>query len=212
MLHSQSMKSRLVRVLLASGLVWQALGARVQAEQLSETQIFEALTVRHTRSLVERPPQNQEDQNFVESLRHRGSRSLSLSDRDRDRVATIVKNQPAVDLEIYFDYDSAKITPQAVPQLSSLGRSLAEPQLKDAVILVAGHTDATGSNTYNQVLSQRRAESVKQFLISRFNLTAANLVTAGYGKQELKNVTDPFAAENRRVQIGNLNAKPEAHR
>jgi outer membrane protein OmpA-like peptidoglycan-associated protein len=207
------MTGKLARVLVAGGLIWSVLGMPVLAEQLSQQQIFEALAGKpktRSLSLSDRPAQSQEDLNFVESLRHRGNRSLSLA--DRDHVAAIVKERPAVDLEIYFDYNSAKITDQAVPQLTSLGRTLAAPEFKDSVILVGGHTDAKGSDPYNQALSERRAESVKRFLVEKFHLTAANLVTAGYGRQDPKNATDLFAAENRRVQIGNLNAQAQAQR
>jgi OmpA family len=72
--------------------------------------------------------------------------------------------------------------------------------------LVAGHTDAKGGTTYNQKLSEHRAEAVKRFLVRRFDIPEENLVTVGYGKQQLKNRDDPFAAENRRVQVVNLKA------
>jgi outer membrane protein OmpA-like peptidoglycan-associated protein len=142
---------------------------------------------------------------FVESLRHHGNRSLSSA--DRNHVAAIVRDRPAVDLEIYFDYNSARISAQAIPQLNSLGTTLAAPEFKESVILIGGHTDSKGSDSYNQVLSERRAESVKRYLVEKFHLAAGNLVTAGYGKQDPKNAADPYGAENRRVQIGNLNAQ-----
>src|SRR5450432_4217520 len=99
--HSESkITGKLAPALVAGGLIWSVLGMPVLAEQLSQQQIFEALTDKHkTRSLSlgDRPAQSQEDLNFVESLRHRSNRSLSLP--DRDHVAAIVKERPAVDLE-----------------------------------------------------------------------------------------------------------------
>jgi outer membrane protein OmpA-like peptidoglycan-associated protein len=78
--------------------------------------------------------------------------------------------------------------------------------------LISGYTDAKGGDEYNQHLSERRAEAVKRFLMQKFGLTSGTLVTAGYGKEQLKNTADPFAAENRRVQIANMEAKQQAER
>ena len=57
---------------------------------------------------------------------------------------------------------------------------------------------------YNQELSERRADSVKRYLVEKFDIPASNLVTAGYGSTHFKNANDPFAAENRRVAVTNM--------
>lgn len=89
----------------------------------------------------------------------------------------------------------------------TLGRALTNPDLKGSVFLVGGHTDGKGSDQYNQKLSEQRAAAVKRFLRQKFDIPDDTLVTAGYGKQQLKNSSYPFAAENRRVQIVNLEQK-----
>jgi hypothetical protein len=58
--------------------------------------------------------------------------------------------------------------------------------------------------TANQSLSERRAEAIKIFLAEQFKLSPDQLLAIGFGKSQLKNTTDPFAAENRRVQIVNI--------
>ena len=78
--------------------------------------------------------------------------------------------------------------------------------------MLGGHTDAKGGDPFNQRLSERRAETVKRFLVENYHIPAANLISAGYGKQGMKNPKDPFAAENRRVQISNLAERDEALR
>jgi outer membrane protein OmpA-like peptidoglycan-associated protein len=78
--------------------------------------------------------------------------------------------------------------------------------------MLGGHTDAKGSDEYNQTLSERRAETVKRFLMEKYHLPAANLVSAGYGKKGLKNAADPYAAENRRVEIVNMADRKQASR
>jgi outer membrane protein OmpA-like peptidoglycan-associated protein len=73
--------------------------------------------------------------------------------------------------------------------------------------VVAGHTDAVGSYGSNQELSERRTDAVKRYLVTNFQIPATSLVTVGYGKTKLKNESNPNAAENRRVQIVNMEEK-----
>ena len=72
------------------------------------------------------------------------------------------------------------------------------------MFLVAGHTDAKGSDVYNLDLSDRRAKSVQNFLIEQFDIDPKQLVAIGFGEEQLKNKEDPRAAENRRVQVVNM--------
>jgi outer membrane protein OmpA-like peptidoglycan-associated protein len=137
-------------------------------------------------------------------LRNRPTRSLTVA--ERDQISSIAKKRPNIDLEVNFDYNSDNIGSKAVPQVTAL-EALASPDLKGSTFILAGHTDAKGSDTYNQGLSERRAEAVKQFLAEKYGIDANNLVTVGYGKSQLKNPDGPFASENRRVQVINASDK-----
>ena len=114
------------------------------------------------------------------------------------------KQLPSVDLEVLFEFDSARMTPDAVEALTPLGRALSDPRLADGQFLIAGHTDGKGRASYNQELSQRRAEAVREFLIVNFKIDGSRLVAQGFGESRLKNPQQPRAAENRRVQVVNL--------
>ncbi|HEX4410935.1 MAG TPA: OmpA family protein [Xanthobacteraceae bacterium] len=205
---------RLASALIAGGLIWTATALPAAAQSLSSAQILKALAPPAppvTRSLSISPgaAPNAGDQTFIEGLRHHAN---SLNAEESDRVATLAKDRPKIDLEIYFEYNSAAISPKAEPQLKELGEALNDEALKNAVIVLGGHTDAKGSDQYNQGLSQRRSEAVKTYLMQKLRVSADNLTTAGYGKRDLKNRTDPFAAENRRVEIVNMSAKATASR
>jgi outer membrane protein OmpA-like peptidoglycan-associated protein len=192
--------SCLACTLLWGGLLLPQTKAQAPAPaQISAEQILEALAPR-TRSLSG-SSLSAPDRTYVEGLRER-TRSLSVE--DRDRVAKIVKDRPSQDLEIYFEYNSAAITAKAEPQLNELGLALRNARLQDATMLLSGHTDARGSDEFNQKLSEQRAEAVRTYLVEKFRIPKENLSTAGYGKRQLKNASDPSAAENRRVQIVNL--------
>jgi outer membrane protein OmpA-like peptidoglycan-associated protein len=122
----------------------------------------------------------------------------------------IAKDKPSVDIEISFDYNSDVVGPKALRPLLALGSALSNEQLRGAIFFVNGHTDAKGSAEYNQDLSERRAEAVKRVLIEEFRLPANTLIAVGYGKTQFKNKADPFARENRRVQIVNTEQQATA--
>ena len=73
-----------------------------------------------------------------------------------------------------------------------------------------GHTDGKGGDAYTQGLSERRAAAVKGYLVRTFGIATERLVSYGRGRSSLKNSTDPFAAENRRVQVINNGAVAES--
>jgi outer membrane protein OmpA-like peptidoglycan-associated protein len=201
-------------MVVASGLMLLAdCGFAAAAERASESQILNALTPRApvTRNLsAAQTQQNTQQQSFINGLRTHKTRQLTLD--ERNEVATIAKDRPSIDLEIYFDYNSAEIASRSVPDLMNLGRALTNPSLQGAVFLLSGHTDAKGGQEYNQQLSERRAQSVRAFLAQNFSIPDDSLVATGYGKERLKNPANPFAAENRRVQVTNLQTKQEAGR
>ena len=140
---------------------------------------------------------------FIETLRNRQTRSLSLG--EREEVAEIASTKPNIDLEINFDYNSASISSGSMPSVKALGEALSDAKLKGSTFVVAGYTDAAGGETYNQDLSERRADAIKRYLTDKFGIAGSDLVTVGYGKTKLKDAGNPMAEANRRVQVVNMN-------
>jgi outer membrane protein OmpA-like peptidoglycan-associated protein len=91
-----------------------------------------------------------------------------------------------------------------------LGKALANSSLKGSTFVVAGHTDAVGGETYNQDLSERRADTIKKVLTEKYGITGDNLVTVGYGKTKPKDPNAPMDPANRRVQVVNMETKTAA--
>jgi outer membrane protein OmpA-like peptidoglycan-associated protein len=179
------------------------------AEQRSADDIINALkSPRVTRGLTTSPAdaaRAADETRFLSAVRNRPSRSLSTE--ERDKIASIANSKPKIDLEINFEYNSAVIGSKAMSQVTELGKALTSEDLKGRTFILAGFTDAKGSETYNQGLSERRADAVKQFLREKYGIEAGNLVTVGYGLKQLKDPANPFAAENRRVQVSNAGDK-----
>lgn len=118
------------------------------------------------------------------------------------------EEQRSIDLDVRFEVNSATLTGDATTLLTELGNALTAPELKDALFAINGHTDASGSTAYNKALSQKRADSVKAFLVAKFAIDGGRLQAVGWGEERLKNAADPKAAENRRVEIVNLTPLP----
>lgn len=102
--------------------------------------------------------------------------------------------------DILFDYDSAGLRTASRETLNELAQNFA--RYPDNQIIVEGHTDATGSDAYNQKLSEQRASNVADYLIDR-GVTARNVVVYGYGESRPKSSNDTAEGRqlNRRVEI-----------
>jgi outer membrane protein OmpA-like peptidoglycan-associated protein len=110
---------------------------------------------------------------------------------------------PRIDLDVNFDSGSWQLTDDQVDRLSVIAQALnqAIQQNPREVFLVEGHTDAVGSDIDNLSLSDRRAEAVAVALTEQFQVPPENLVTQGYGEQDLKVPTQGAERANRRVAI-----------
>jgi len=105
---------------------------------------------------------------------------------------------------ILFDVDSHKIKGESYKTLKEIGELLTEdPNLR---ISIEGFTDSDGADDYNQTLSQKRAESVRSYLINEFNISPDRLEAKGWGEQKPidSNSTAEGKANNRRVELVKL--------
>jgi outer membrane protein OmpA-like peptidoglycan-associated protein len=199
--------ARLLRLRALLAALFMVGGTSIcAAEEPMVDQIIKALSPNTaTRSLSTAAPaapvQNTDEKHFIDTLRNRATRSLTVA--ERDQITEITKDKPAIDLEIKFDYNSARISSAAMPMAESLGKALSSPELKGSTFFVEGYTDAKGGTTFNQELSERRADAIKHYIVEKYGVAATDLVTVGYGKTHLKNEGDPFAGENRRVRVIN---------
>ena len=192
------------------------LAPALAAENVTEEQIVRALAVPKaplTRGLSMAPPAEQPatsplQDKFLQSVRGRSSRSLSST--EREEIAAMATAKPNIDLEITFDYDSANISQKSLGSVQALGQALTSLDLKGSTFVVAGHTDAAGTDAYNQDLSDRRADAIKRYLVEKYHIASADLVTVGYGKSKLKDPSQPLAEVNRRVQVVNMQGKTTA--
>lgn len=104
-----------------------------------------------------------------------------------------------VNIAVRFAFDSATITPDQHPLLEKMCGAMRQSDVD--LFRIVGHTDAKGSDSYNENLSRLRAEEVRRWLIQDCGIAATRLEALGMGKRFLANPADPAAAENRRVEF-----------
>jgi outer membrane protein OmpA-like peptidoglycan-associated protein len=111
---------------------------------------------------------------------------------------------PSVTLNrILFNYNSDEMTPDGLTQADELGKALTDRVFDGKTFRLVGHTDKQGPDEYNQTLSEKRAVTVKGYLVDRFAMDSARLSTEGRGERELLYPGDDEQdhALNRRVVV-----------
>jgi OOP family OmpA-OmpF porin len=109
-----------------------------------------------------------------------------------------------IDLRVTFKLNSAELTEEAKIQLRALADALADDSMAHSRVLIAGHTDASGSSDYNLALSRKRAASVRDFLVYYSGIEPRRLEAVGYGETKLLDQHQPQSSRNRRVEIINM--------
>lgn len=124
-----------------------------------------------------------------------------------EQAITEKKELPKVDVRVPFEYNSTALTPEGRALLVPVAEALKDASFRAAEFLVAGHTDARGSDAYNMALSEGRATTVRDHLIREHGIVAEKLVSRGFGKRELADPKNPEGAANRRVEFVRLPPK-----
>ncbi len=120
-------------------------------------------------------------------------------------VAEEIKKDPMIRVQVQFDFDSDKIQKRSYADLMEVAKAMKSGGNRDARYEVGGHTDNVGDEAYNMKLSERRAQSVKQFLVDS-GIDASRLLVVGYGPKNplVPNETPAQRAINRRVEFKKL--------
>jgi outer membrane protein OmpA-like peptidoglycan-associated protein len=113
----------------------------------------------------------------------------------------LTQEKRAVTYGIYFDFNRDTLKAESEPVLKEIAQAMSDNP--DWKLTVEGHTDNVGGDTYNLELSRRRAASVKQALVSQYNIAADRLLTGGFGASRPVETNDTLEgrARNRRVEL-----------
>ena len=128
-------------------------------------------------------------------------RSLRLLDGPAAAVVASEAARPqALSLPVPFAFDSAELLPSARGQLDAIAAGIRMLPAGQRVV-IEGHTDAVGTDLYNESLSQRRAQSVRRYLVTMHGIDSGRLEAVGFGETSPLPGPTPSAGENRRVQF-----------
>jgi len=111
-----------------------------------------------------------------------------------------------VTLNVTFGTNSDTIPSTSYTEIDKLGTILSWPQYTDYRIQLEGHTDSQGSARKNQMLSEKRVQSMKEYLVQHFHIAPERVRAVGYGasKPIASNDTQEGRSQNRRVEVVNL--------
>lgn len=130
------------------------------------------------------------------------TRSLKVSpDSATPSQVQAPRRKPSASLLITFATNSSTLQERSKEQLNVVASALRNERLKDFSFDVEGHADPRGNPERNKLLSQQRAESVRNYLIAAQHIPEEKLRAVGKGDTELMNLKDIAAPENRRVTI-----------
>jgi OOP family OmpA-OmpF porin len=111
---------------------------------------------------------------------------------------------PHVNADIQFNPDTPVIRPESYRTLGRIAEALSSPPLLSLTFLVVGRTEATGRRDVNLALSQRRAEAVRDVLVTTFKISSKRVLAIGLGEEQLQDANNPRATVNQQTEVVTL--------
>ncbi len=161
-----------------------------QSDELTAEEMTEAFKKQKTRGLVIVPS---------------GAQATAQTEDDDSATTVAASNYQAVakedqvNLQISFDFDSAALREDQKPKLATLCDVMKSVDVQ--VFQIIGHTDSSGSASYNENLSLLRAKEVKRHMVNDCGIAENRLEAIGLGESAPYNENDPRSDENRRVEF-----------
>jgi len=119
----------------------------------------------------------------------------------RPPIAPQLSKLPQARFDVVFDPDSAIVRPASYQMLGSIADALYDPKLRPFRFLIVDHVESAGRRDHNLTLSQRRAESIRDVLVSTFKVSPKRLSALGLGEEQLQDANRPASPVNARGQI-----------
>jgi len=109
------------------------------------------------------------------------------------------KTGSGLKLDVHFAHDSCKLSNSVQQHLDILGVALSD--LKTTIVSLEGHTDLAGTAEYNKVLSLKRAQTVRKYIVENYSISPDRIRVSGYGFDRLADRKNPYSITNRRVEV-----------
>lgn len=128
----------------------------------------------------------------------------------RPPLSPALRKLPTVNVDIQFNPDTPVIRPESYRTLGRIADALSSPALLSFTFLIVGRTEATGRREINLALSHRRAEAIRDALVTTFKISSKRVLAVGLGEEQLQDANNPKSAVNQQVQIVTLHEVVQA--
>ena len=119
----------------------------------------------------------------------------------RPPIAPDLLALPTFSVDIQFDTDTPIVRPESYQALGRIADALVHARLLPYGFLIVGHIEANGKRESNALLSQRRADAIRDVLVNTFKISAKRLQSLGLGEEQLLDAAHPTAPVNQQIQI-----------
>jgi OOP family OmpA-OmpF porin len=127
----------------------------------------------------------------------------------RPPIAPDLNKLPAFNVDITFDVDTPIVQPESYQTVGRIADAMVHSSLLPYTFLIVGHIEANGKREANAILSQRRADAIRETLVNTFKISAKRIQSVGLGEEQLLDSARPTAPVNNQIQIMMLSKIPE---
>ena len=128
----------------------------------------------------------------------------------RPPIAPDLNKLPAFNVDITFDVDTPIVQPESYQTVGRIADAMVHSSLLPYTFLIVGHIEASGRRENNAILSQRRADAIREILVNTFKISAKRIQSVGLGEEQLLDSARPNAPVNNQIQIMTLSKIPES--
>ena len=127
----------------------------------------------------------------------------------RPPIAPDLATLPTFNVDIQFDPDTPVVRPESYETVGRIADAMVQSTMLPYTFLIVGHIESNGKRESNVILSQRRADSIRDILANTFKISTKRLQTIGLGEEQLLDPTRPTAPVNQQIQIMTIAKLPE---
>src|ERR1700756_3510943 len=127
----------------------------------------------------------------------------------RPPIVPELKGLPTFNFNIHFDVDTPIILPDSYETVGRIADAMVSAPMLPYMFLIVGHTDSNGRREANAILSQRRADALRDVLVNTFKISAKRIQSLGLGEEQFIDQAHPTSPVNQQIQILPLGKVPE---
>ena len=127
----------------------------------------------------------------------------------RPPIAPELAGLPTFNVDIQFDPDTPVVRPDSYETVGRIADAMVQSTMLPYTFLIVGHIESNGKRESNVILSQRRADSIRDILVNTFKISTKRLQTIGLGEEQLLDPAHPTAPVNQQIQIMTIAKLPE---